>query len=156
MNRMVALGCVMTLAMPVFAEEAAPRPVPQGYAFSQPELLADQLLWGVAHGARLLALACAQAGQGDAAEAWVAWQERELPNILAAGGALGNHYFGRADVPPDAIVAALGLKSALALPPEQLVPACASLADALAQPRYELKTRREELLAQRQEGMNRR
>lgn len=162
MKHLVALGCAMALAMPAFAEEAAPRPVPQGYAFSQPELLADQLLWGVAHGARLLALACAQAGQGDAAEAWVVWQERELPNILAAGDVLGSHYFGRTDIPPDAIAAALGLNSVLALPPEQLAPACASFADALARPRYDLKMRRAELLTQyqersgRQEGMDRR
>jgi hypothetical protein len=142
------------MAVPALAGEpavapASPAPIPQGYAFERPELLADQLLWGIAHGARLLALACAQAGRGEAAEAWVAWQERERAQILAANRSLGLHYFGKADAPADAISTALGLASALALPPEQLAPACASLATALARPRYDLGQRREELLVQR-------
>jgi len=134
---------LLTLAASVHADE---KPAPQGYAFDAPEILTAQLLWGVAHGVRLLALACAQSGKGEAAEAWVRWQERERPNILAAGQVLGSHYFGQENVPPDAITAALGLKTALALPPEQLAPACATLPEALAQPRYDLKQRREEML----------
>lgn len=140
----MAVACATAMALPLRAEDAA---VPQGYVFDRPELLADQLIWGIAHGARLLALACARAGKGEAAEAWVAWQERERAQILAANGRLGRHYFGREDAPTDAISAALGLASALALPPERLDPACASLAEALTQPRYDLDRRREELLA---------
>lgn len=140
----MAVACATAMALPLLAEDAA---VPQGYAFDRPELLADQLTWGIAHGARLLALACARAGKGEAAEAWVAWQERERAQILAANVRLGQHYFGMADAPADAISAALGLASALALPPERLDPACASLAKALVQPRYDLDRRREELLA---------
>lgn len=143
----MAVACATAMAMPVLAdEETAAAPVPQGYVFERPELLADQLIWGIAHGVRLLALACARAGRGDAAEAWVAWQERERPQILAANRRLGLHYFGLADAPADALAGALGLAGALALPPEQLEPACASLAEALAQPRYDLGKRREALL----------
>lgn len=131
------------MVMPVRAEDAA---ISQGYVFENPELLADQLIWGIAHGARLLALACARDGKGGAAEAWVAWQERERPRILAANRSLGLHYFGSADAPADAVTAALGLASALALPPERLAPACASLAEALDRPRYDLARRREDLL----------
>lgn len=116
------------------------------YAFDQPEILAAQRLWGLAHGIRLLAQACRQADRGDAAEAWVEWQERELPHILNAGRVLAKHHFGEETAPPDALAAVLGLKQALALPPAQLEPACATLAEALAQPRYDLAKRYEELL----------
>lgn len=136
MKYFLTLVCAATWAGTVQAQ----------YAFDQPEILAAQRLWGIAHGARLLAHACSQAGKGDAAEAWVAWQERELPQILNAGRLLATHHFGEEAAPPDALTAALGLKQALALPPEQLEPACATFAEALALPRYDLAKRYEELL----------
>jgi hypothetical protein len=139
----LALACALAWAGAGYPQDA---PRQQGYSFDRPELLADQLIWGVAHGARLLALACARAGRGAAAEAWVAWQERERTRILAAGESLGRYYYEREDVPPDAIAAALGLQPVLSLPPERLDPACATLAEALTQPRYDLEKRREELL----------
>jgi len=149
--RRAALGCALLLALawPAWAEEqvgpeeTAPAasiskaPLAE-YAFNKPEVLTAQLLWGVAHGARLLALACAGSGQHAAAEAWVDWREREQPQILAAGRLLGRHYFGSEEISPAVISAALGLKPALALPPEALGPACETLAQALAQPRYDL------------------
>jgi hypothetical protein len=135
----------IAMALPAQAEESIA--APQGYAFDRPELLADQVIWGIAHGARLLAQACARAGKGSAAEAWVAWQERERVRILATNRRLGLHYFGVPDASADAVTTALGLANALALPPDQLAPACASLAEALAQPRYNLDQRRKELLA---------
>lgn len=115
------------------------RKIPQGYAFDQPEVLAAQLLWGVAHGARLLALACAAAERESVAEAWVDWHEREQEHILAAGRLLGRHYFDDAAAAPGMISAALGLGSALALPRDTLEPACDTLRAALAQPRYDLE-----------------
>lgn len=139
------MGCALAFAGPACADEPT---VPQGYVFDRPELLAEQRIWGIAHGARLLALACASAGKAAAAAAWVEWQERERPQILAAGRVLGLHYFGREDAPPEAISAMLGLQPALALPPEALEPACATLAEALAQPRYDLQQRRAEWLKQ--------
>ncbi len=123
----------------------APR-VPSEYAFDRPELLADQLVWGVVHGARLLALACAKTGHGAAAEAWVNWREREAVPMATMNERLGLHYFQRGDVPLDALVLAMGLKPALDLPPATLDPACATLAEALAQPRYDLIRRREAFL----------
>jgi hypothetical protein len=135
-KRFLAVACVAAWAGTAQAQ----------YAFDQPEILAAQRLWGIAHGARLLAHACSQAGKGEAAEAWVAWHERELPHILNAGRMLAEHHFGAEAAPPDALAAVLGLKQALALPPEQLEPACATFAEALALPRYDLAKRYEELL----------
>jgi hypothetical protein len=132
--------------MPALADELAEPAAPHGYAFSRPELLADQMVWGIAHGARSLAQACMRAGHGPAAEAWVDWEERERSEILAMGRRLAMHYFAADDAPPDALERALGLQPAIALPPEQLTPACATLADALTQPRYDLKQRREEIV----------
>jgi hypothetical protein len=94
----------------------------------------------------LLAQACARAGHGAAAEAWVDWQERESAQVEAMRSALSRHYFKTDDAPPDAIAAALGLNAALALPAGKLDPACASLAEALGQARYDLAKRRKELL----------
>lgn len=136
MKRAIVFAGALLLAGPAAAQG--------GYAFDQPELLAEQRIWGIAHGARLLALACAGSGNLAAAAAWVDWQEREQAQILTAARALGRHYFGREDAPPEAISAMLGLQPALALPPEALAPACATLAEALAQPRYDLKQRRGE------------
>ena len=154
--RLAALACAAGFFLPAHAEGkvGAGKTAPAvEYAFDKPALLADQLTWGIAHGARLLALACARGGHGGAAEAWVAWYEREREVILEIGRRLGSHYFDSEDAPPDAIAAALGLKADLALPPEQLGPACATLAEALAQPRYDLARRRAELLAPRREEM---
>lgn len=125
--------------------------VPPGYAFDQPELLVEQRLWGIAHGVRLLARACARHGHVAAAEAWVDWLEREAAELRALNGRLGQYYFGRAEAPLDAIAAVLGLRQSLDLAPETLKAACDTLGAALALPRYDLKRRREELLAQHRE-----
>ncbi|MEW6163766.1 MAG: hypothetical protein AB1642_01755 [Pseudomonadota bacterium] len=140
----LAFACALAWAGAGSAQDAA---APQGYSFEQPELLADQHVWGIVHGARLLAQACARASHGGAAEAWVDWQEREAAQIGAMRVVLSRHYFRTDDASPDALAAALGLKQALALPAGELGPACATLAEALAQPRYDLSKRREEVLA---------
>ncbi len=138
----------LLLALSAHADEArVERTIPQGYAFDHPELLATQRVWGIAHGARLLAQACAQAGLGEAAEAWVTWLERELPQFLAMSRELAGHYFDEPDAAPARLAAMLGLPQALALTPEQIEPACATLAEALAQPRYDLAGRRAEMIA---------
>jgi hypothetical protein len=130
-------------ALPAQAEENVAGTVavpPAGYVFDRPEVLAAQLQWGVAHGARLLALACSGSGsgRGAAAEAWVDWQEREQGRIGAAGRLLSQYYFGASAAGPAAIAAALGLKAELALAPEALADACDTLATALTTPRYDL------------------
>jgi hypothetical protein len=154
-------ACALALALPAQAEEKVgagvtvpddslnsreTAPVGKGYVFEQPEIFAAQMLWGLAHGVRLLGLACAEHGDLTAAESWVAWQEREQPQILAAGRLLGRHYFGSEDAPPDIIATALGLKPALALPAETLDQACTTLPEALTKPRYDLARFREQTL----------
>ncbi len=94
----------------------------------------------------MLALACAESGRLQAAEAWVDWQEREQAQIQAAGRLLGRHYFGREDLAPPVVSGAIGLQPKLALAPETLAAACASLAEALAQPRYDLARRHADIL----------
>lgn len=126
--------------------------VPPGYAFDKPAVLAAQLLWGVAHGARLLGLACAKHGHYVATQAWLNWQEREAAQIDAARRLLGNYYFGDAEPLPAVVSAAIGLKLALDLPPETLEPACATLAEALAQPRYDMNRRHADILETIQRG----
>jgi hypothetical protein len=125
---------------------AEPVAIPSGYEFDHPELLADQVLWGVAHGVRLLGQACARQGEGAAAEAWIEWQEREAKEIAAYQSVLSRHYFRRDEVSPAAIAVALGLKTELDILPEKLLPACDTLVEALKQPRYDLARQRAELL----------
>jgi len=145
------LGAVCLAASTAYAQPS----VIQGYAFDRPELLADQRVWGIVHAVRLLAKACAQAGHGAAAEAWVDWVEREAAQVEAISSVLARHYFGADEAPPDALALALGLELALALPAAQLEPACASLPEALVPPRYDLRLRREALREKYREGIGR-
>jgi hypothetical protein len=162
-KRLVIAACLAGCALGAWAEDAAESFVeevgadetvattafiapPPGYAFDRPELLADQYLWGIAHGARLLAQACAVAGHAEAHAAWQAWNERETPEIAACAQRLGRHYYQRDDVAAAELVVALHLKPALDIAPERLEPACATLPAALARPRYDLARRREEML----------
>jgi len=160
-KRLAVWACALALALPAHAGEdvgAGEIKSPEGvtapaYVFEHPEIFAAQLLWGLAHGVRLLALACAEHGDFTAAESWVTWQEREQPQILAAGRLLGRHYFGSEDAPPDIIAAALGLKPSLALPGEVLDQACATLPEALTKPRYDLVRFREQILETLRRGV---
>ncbi|MDP2809410.1 MAG: hypothetical protein Q8O34_04610 [Rhodocyclaceae bacterium] len=120
-------------------EERAPRPIPFGYAFDEPHILTQQLLWGLAHGARLLALDCQARGDGAAALAYVDWLDRQWPRIRAAEQDLARHYFGRDQAPAEAISAALSLKPYLETQSGELAAACATLPEALAAPRYDLE-----------------
>lgn len=113
--------------------------MPQGYAFDNPQLLTQQLLWGVIHGVRLLGITCQARGDTSAALAYVDWMERQQARIHAAERDLARHYFGRDTASPEAISAALRLKPALTSPPETLGAACATLPEALQQERYDLE-----------------
>lgn len=134
----LGLGLVLgaLLARPVLAQE---RPIPSGYAFDRPQLLAQQLIWGKLHGVRLLALACHRRGDRAATSAYVAWLEHQSPQIRSAERALSRHYFGRDLVPMEAIDRALNLQPVLAQADETLGDACATLPAALATPRYDLE-----------------
>lgn len=131
--RAAAAGTLAVLSMGAAAE------VPSGYAFDQPAVLAEQLVWGRAHGVRLLALACRERGDDQAVDAYLAWLESQSWRIAAAGAALARHYFARDEAPLEAIDAALRLKPRLNAEAGELAEACATLPEALSAPRYDLE-----------------
>jgi hypothetical protein len=135
----------LALTASAFAQE---RPVPSAYEFDQPNILAQQLLWGVVHGVRLLGMACQRRGDHVAALAYVDWLDHQWPRIRAAEADLSRHYFLRDQVPMEAIDGALKLKPALDRPDAELGEACASLPAALATPRYDLERYYQEKLQQ--------
>ena len=112
---------------------------PAGYAFDKPRVLAQQLVWGRLHGVRLLALACRELGDDKAAAAYVDWLESQSSPIAAAELALSRHYFGVDSVPMEAIDGALNLKPSLDVPADTLAAGCATLPEALAATRNDLK-----------------
>lgn len=136
------------LAAPVFAEEMGPvqqplTPVRLGYAFEDTDILLRQRIFGLAHGVHLLLSACldknenAEATQ-QAYDAWHAAQEKVLDGVR---GLLAEHHFGseaeRAHWQDVARV--LGLKETIypSLGGISLQEACATLPQALTQPRYD-------------------
>jgi hypothetical protein len=139
---------VLTLlaALPLYAEPSRPSltPAHKEYAFSQPRILVQQRLFGLAHGIRLLAAACAtdpRHRQGSQS-AYKDWHEKQAATIESSYLDLARHYYGdraaEADWP--AVARALNLKQELDPVPDskQLDDACATLAEALARPRYNL------------------
>jgi hypothetical protein len=139
----VALGAGLALAV------QAQQPVlNSGYEVDNPRVLAQQLLWGVVHGVRLLGMACQRRGDRAAALAYVDWLDGQWPRIRMAERDLSYHYFKRAQVPLEAIDGALKLKPALEQPDDELGDACATLPAALATPRYDLERYYQEKLKQ--------
>lgn len=122
--------------------------VPSRYEFDRPQILAQQLLWGVVHGVRLLGMACHRRGDHGAAQAYADWLDGQWPRILAAERDLSRHYFDRDQVPLEAIDQALRLRPALNTPDGELGEACATLPAALAAPRYDLERFYQEKLKQ--------
>ncbi|HET7775303.1 MAG TPA: hypothetical protein VFK74_02975 [Azospira sp.] len=135
-------------APPVAASASAGprlRPERQGYAFGHPRILAQQTLFGLAHGIALLSRACALLPEvGEAArEAYGAWETKNRVRIDQAEAELARYYF----TPPAGavrrldLVQALQLKADLGLPTDgpELPAACATLPEALAKPRYDLE-----------------
>jgi hypothetical protein len=133
----------MTLALAAQAQSVLSR-----YEFDRPQILAQQLLWGVVHGVRLLGMACQRRGDRAAALAYVDWLDRQWPRIRAAERDLSRHYFDREQVPMEAIDSAINLKPALDKPDSELGDACATLPTALATPRYDLERYYQEKLKQ--------
>lgn len=116
----------------------------QGYAFEYPRVLAEQRLFGIAHGIALLAEACSKeplhAQSTDSA--YRQWYEQQQLLVESLKSNLAEFYFG-----PGAgqaswkhIAAALSLRERISPEPgsEQMAAACASLPEALQQPRYDL------------------
>lgn len=142
-----------TTATPVRPTPAASDPLPPlkpdpqrlGYAFDRPAILAQQTLFGVAHGVTLLARACAlvpgQAAPSQAA--YQAWWAKNGPWAEQAERDLARYYFH--DRSPEAarlaLVKALQLKTELGFATDSpaLAAACATLPQALEKPRYDLE-----------------
>ncbi|HEX5394039.1 MAG TPA: hypothetical protein VFW68_12190 [Rhodocyclaceae bacterium] len=111
---------------------------PVEYRFNNPQLLTQQLIWGIFHGVRLLGLTCQARGDRAAALAYADWAERQRPRIQAAERDLARYYYRRDSATPEAISTALGLKPALDVSPELLQAACNTLPEALTKERYDL------------------
>jgi hypothetical protein len=133
-----SLLAAVLVATAARGQEAQPRA--DGYEFGKPRLLTQQLLWGLAHGVELLATTCRGADEGAAAiaRAYDEWLVRNRQRIDAAARELSRHYFGQDTAPAEALAAALHLKPALDLPPDELAPTCASFVEAVAASRYDL------------------
>jgi hypothetical protein len=131
----VVIGLVSVLAATTASAQGRPA---VGYAFDDPRLLTQQLIWGRVHGARLLGLACWARGDVAAALSYADWLDGQWPPIRAAGKDLARYYFDSDMAAMEAIDAALNLKPYLDTPGGELAAACASLPEALAAPRHDL------------------
>lgn len=125
-------------AAPALAGQESPRGPSAGYAFGNPRLLTNQMIWGRLHGVRLLGLACLSLGDNVAALAYVDWLDRQWPRIGAASRDLAQYYFHEDRAPLAAIDSVLKLRPTLDVPGEELPAACATFAEALAAPRNDL------------------
>lgn len=148
------LICAALLGQALLAGAATPAPAPegpplvseerQGYAFEFPRVLAQQRLFGIAHGVSLLATACLDvpATANASAGAYTAWYEQQQSIIDEVREELAAFYFGaRAhEAKWSHLVRALNLRPKLSLAADspELAAACASLPEALKQPRYDL------------------
>lgn len=143
--RWPVLAWLVIAALPAAAETAQPlEPRQGGYAFERPRVLAQQRLLGLAHGISLLAAACMDhpARIDSALTAYVSWREGQEGAITAAQAELARHYFGARAAEarwPD-LLRALNLRNRLDQAPAsaELAAACATLPEALRQPRYQL------------------
>jgi hypothetical protein len=125
------------LAAPARSQEAPARP--DGYEFGRPRLLTQQLIWGLAHGVKLLAETCRGQENGEAvAKAYAGWLERYDQRIQGAARELSRHYFGQDAAAVEALNAALHLKARLDLPPDDLASVCSSAVQAINAPRHDL------------------
>jgi hypothetical protein len=154
MRRLLPALCAWLCIAGAAAQQPSQLEAPErnGYAFEYPLILAQQRLFGIAHGIDLLATACRALPPETAAAAEAAyalWRVREEAAIAAARRDLGEYYFGDPEATWQAVSRKLVLKDALDVAPNDLQPACASLPEALQQPRYALaeRFRLEELMA---------
>ncbi len=140
--------CAALLALPVRAAEQPPAAETAaerlGYAFEYPRVLAQQRLFGLAHGVALLAAACMDVPESaEAAQlAYGAWRQRQQGAIDTATAELSAYYrpVGNVDTEWQDVAKFMHLRDALpyeAASPE-LQAACATLPEALARPRYDL------------------
>lgn len=147
LHRLALAGILCGALFAAHAETSAPPLVSnerQGYAFEFPRVLAEQRLFGVAHGVSLLATACldSPAESEAASAAYTRWYEQQQTQIDMLKNELAEFYFG-AHAPEaswEHVAEALKLRTSLGLAPDskELQAACASFPNALRQPRYDL------------------
>lgn len=147
-----ALALVVGASCLAHAQEAPPlvSNTRQGYAFEFPRVLAEQRLFGIAHGVALLADACHD--DAAVAAAYAEWRERQHAPLETIKNELAVFYYGTraGDASWENVAGALNLRTRLDLAPAQLQEACASLPQALQEARYDIagRLRLEAALAQ--------
>jgi len=147
MHRLLPALCAWLLSAFANAQQLEPPAAPErnGYAFDAPRILAQQRLFGIAHGVGLLADACRAVPAAASADeaAYALWRVGQQAAIAAAQADLSDYYFGNATTAWQEVAGKMALKDALDLAPDsdELQSACASLPEALQQPRYDLAER---------------
>ena len=151
MRRLALAGLLCGALTASGAESVQPAAAPslvaierQGYAFEFPRVLAEQRLFGIAHGIALLAEACSHepVQAQSTAQAYRQWYEQQQLLIDDLKHNLAVFYYGpnAAQASWSHIASALNLRTRVSPEPgsEQMAAACASLPEALQQPRYDL------------------
>jgi hypothetical protein len=142
---LAASALTLTIALPLTAsaQDAPLLPLAHrlGYEFDRPQILLRQQLFGLAHGASLLAAACLERADQKATDAYANWHEIQEPVIRRIAADLAEWHFGAraSEAGWNDIARAIGLRDALAPRPEaELADACATLPEALPQARYDI------------------
>lgn len=135
-----SLCAVLTAA----ASAAALQPLHAGYAFDHPRILVQQRLFGLAHGVTLLAATCVRDPRYHALTLdYAEWNERQAAEIDTSTRDLARYYFGdrAAEATRLDIARALKLRERLDLKSgsKTFHDACATFAEALRKPRYDLR-----------------
>jgi hypothetical protein len=144
---LLAGGSVRAAEAVSSAEAAVPRHA--GYAFERPDLLLRQRIFGLAHGVHLLLSGCLDkdANAEVAQQAYDAWHAVQHAAIEGVRVMLAEHHFGAraTEVRWQDIARALGLRETIypSLGTVSLQEACATLPQALTQPRYDFATQLE-------------
>jgi hypothetical protein len=160
--------CILCAALlgPVLAEDAPPTITPAeaqpalevmrgrlGYAVDQPQILFRQRLFGLAHGLSVLAAACLDLPEHSQAiqDAYAAWHAGQDKTIELLVNDLARYYFGprAAEARWQDLARALNLHESIepSLGSVSLQDACATLPQAIGQPRYEFGRRLAEAAA---------
>lgn len=142
------LACLLLAGGSVGAEEGVPAaeavaPRTAGYAFERPDVLLRQRIFGLAHGVHLLLSGCLDkdANAEVVQQAYDAWHALQRDSLEAVRVMLAEHHFGAraTEAHWQDIARALGLKETIypSLGTVSLQEACATLPQALTQPRYD-------------------
>jgi len=126
-------------------------PARAGYAFERPALLQQQRIFGLAHGVHLLLSGCLdrQENAPAARQSYDLWYARQHGALERVRSVLADHFFVSQATPVrwQDIAHVLGLKETIypSLGDVPLAAACASLPQALAEPRYDFAAQLEKL-----------